>query len=206
MYICTFVYFLGEGRGCCRRPRFSSSLAVYNMGPFLPSPPPPLPFPPPPLPTHRPPRKVADPGTPGQQAKLLLELKLIADVGLVGPPNAGKSTLLRALTSATPRTAPYAFTTLGPQLGVMQGLGEVEGAGHQERLTIADIPGAWVCVNGPGGGGLPAVVSFQKASSVTPSTNPHPTPPHPTPPCRPDRGRCCGAGPGPLFPSPHRAH
>ena len=80
--------------------------------------------------------KHAQRGEPGQERWLRLELRLIADVGLVGLPNAGKSTLLGALTNATPKIAAYPFTTLEPNLGVMD-LGPEDG----RRPTIADVPG-----------------------------------------------------------------
>ena len=85
--------------------------------------------------THRTP-KHAQKGEPGEERWLRLELRLIADVGLVGLPNAGKSTLLAALTAARPKIAPYPFTTLEPNLGVMD-LGDDE----DRRPIIADVPG-----------------------------------------------------------------
>jgi GTP-binding protein len=75
----------------------------------------------------------SEPGIKGDERALTLDLKLIAEVGLVGPPNAGKSSLLAALTAAHPKVAPYPFTTLDPELGVA----EIKSA----RIVIADIPG-----------------------------------------------------------------
>ena len=76
----------------------------------------------------------AETGEPGPQLSLRLELKLIADVGIIGLPNAGKSTLLAALTRATPKIADYPFTTLSPQLGIAE-------LDQTRRIVLADIPG-----------------------------------------------------------------
>jgi GTPase len=78
-------------------------------------------------------------GEPGEERKLALELRVIADVGLVGLPNAGKSTLLSALSAANPEIASYPFTTLSPNLGVLDLA--VADPRDERRITIADMPG-----------------------------------------------------------------
>jgi GTP-binding protein len=78
--------------------------------------------------------RFAQPGEPGDEGDFLLELRIIAEVGLVGYPNAGKSTLLTAISRARPKIAPYPFTTLHPQIGIVE-------YSDFHRLTVCDIPG-----------------------------------------------------------------
>ncbi len=82
---------------------------------------------------HQTPR-FAQPGEPGDEGEFLLELRIVAEVGLVGYPNAGKSTLLTAISRARPKVAPYPFTTLHPQIGILE-------YADWKRLTVCDVPG-----------------------------------------------------------------
>ena len=78
--------------------------------------------------------RFAQPGEPGTEGEYRLELRIIAEIGLVGYPNAGKSTLLTAISKARPKIAPYPFTTLHPQIGIME-------YADWKRLTVCDVPG-----------------------------------------------------------------
>ena len=78
--------------------------------------------------------RFAQPGEPGEEGDFLFELRIIAEVGLVGSPNAGKSTLLTAISRARPKVAPYPFTTLHPQIGIVE-------YPDFHRLTVCDVPG-----------------------------------------------------------------
>jgi len=78
--------------------------------------------------------RFAQPGEPGEEGEFLFELRIMAEVGLVGYPNAGKSTLLKAISRARPKIAPYPFTTLHPQIGIVEYV-------DFQRLTVCDVPG-----------------------------------------------------------------
>lgn len=78
--------------------------------------------------------RFAQPGEAGEEGEYLLELRIVADVGIVGYPNAGKSTLLAAISKARPKIAPYPFTTLTPQIGIVE-------YPDYRRLTVCDVPG-----------------------------------------------------------------
>ena len=78
--------------------------------------------------------RFAQPGEPGDEGNYLFELRIMAEVGLVGYPNAGKSTLLTAISKARPKVAPYPFTTLHPQIGIVE-------YDDWKRLTVCDVPG-----------------------------------------------------------------
>ena len=119
-------------------------------------------------PRNRVPR-TAEPGEDGEHKRLRLELRTVADVGLVGLPNAGKSTLLSRLTAAKPKIADYPFTTLTPNLGVA--------GGDADRFVVADVPGL---VEGASRGAVSGIASSATWSGVARScswsTSPRPTP------------------------------
>src|SRR5215470_19035050 len=107
--------------------------------------------------TNRAPRR-ADPGWPGREAWVWLRLKLIADAGLVGLPNAGKSTFLAAVTHARPKIADYPFTTLKPQLGVVRL--------YDDEFVLADLPGLIEGASGGAGIGTRFLGHVERCSVV----------------------------------------
>lgn len=107
----------------------------------------------------------AQPGLPGEERHLRLTLKLIADAGLIGLPNAGKSTLLSAVSNNTPAIADYPFTTLNPNLGVVFSRGNA-GDGTERRLILADIPGIIEGASRGAGLGLSFLKHIERVNAI----------------------------------------
>ena len=102
--------------------------------------------------------RYAQSGRPGEERRVHVELQLIADIGLVGLPNAGKSSLLKALTNANPKVASYAFTTKIPNLGVMEG--------SYKKVVIADIPGIIEGASGGAGMGIKFLKHINRTKAI----------------------------------------
>jgi GTP-binding protein len=123
--------------------------------------------------THQTPRE-AEPGGEYECKRLRLELKLMADVGLLGKPNAGKSTLLCRVSKATPKIAPYPFTTLRPHLGIAE-VGAAQAGARPRRLVVADMPGLIENAHLGAGMGIRFLRHVERTRVLLHVLEPHPT-------------------------------